>query len=67
MTKREPTVGMTLRVSVRVRDAYAAVADRANLIALRKGESAKVTVQDVLRHRLESLPLLKSKNRSDGD
>lgn len=56
-----PTIGMTLRMSVRVHQAYSSIANRANLLALRRGEPAKVTVQDVLRHRLESLPLLKSK------
>lgn len=61
MAKRsnEPTMGMTLRMSIRVFHAYSEIADRANMAALRKGEPARFTVQDVLRHRLESLPLLK--------
>jgi hypothetical protein len=56
--KSGETVGMTLRVSVEVRDAYSRIADRANLIAIRHGGHANTTVQDVMRHRLNSLPFV---------
>jgi hypothetical protein len=59
LSKIRATVGITLRLPKRVLQAYAAIADRANLLDLKTGGRGRKTVQDIMRHRLASLPLLK--------
>jgi hypothetical protein len=54
------TVGITLRISKRVLAGYTKIALRANSIAVKKGCMANLTVQDVIRHRLASLPFIKA-------
>ena len=61
------TVGITLRVSKRVFRAYAAIADRANLLDLKTGGRGRKTVQDIMRHRLASLPLLRQGKETQSD
>lgn len=56
-SKNGDTVGITLRIPRHVLEAYKKIADRANLIALRQGGHATTTAQDVMRHRLQSLPV----------
>ena len=55
------TVGITLRLDKQVLDMYNKIALRANIIKTNEGGRGDVTAQDVIRHRLESLPLLKIK------
>lgn len=55
-------VGITLRLPVRLLAAYTRVANRANLIELQKGAPGMKTAQDVMRHRLASLPAVKAAN-----
>lgn len=54
-------VGLTLRVDRRVLAVYSRIAVRANAIRVRHGERGDVTAQDIMRHRLESLPILKKR------
>ena len=60
-SKDGETVGITLRLPVRVLDAYSKIASRANMIDLKKNGKGGLSVQDVMRHRLASLPVLKNK------
>ena len=60
-SKSGETVGITLRLPRDVLEAYSDIANRANLIALGQGGPARTTVQDVMRHRLQSLPYIKAK------
>lgn len=55
------TVGITLRLDKQVLDMYNKIALRANTIKTNDGGRGDVTAQDIIRHRLESLPLLKIK------
>ena len=55
------TVGITLRLDKRVLDMYNQIALRANTIKINDGGRGDVTAQDIIRHRLESLPLLRVK------
>lgn len=60
------TEGITLRLPKTLLQAYAEIANRANLIDLKNGGRGKMTVQDVLRHRLASLPLLMVRAKREG-
>lgn len=53
------TVGITLRLDKRVLETYIQIAFRANAIRIQNGGRGNVTVQDIMRHRLGSLPMLK--------
>ena len=55
------TVGTTLRIDKLVWHEYECIALRANLIENKKGRPGKLTAQDVIRHRLYNLPLVKAK------
>lgn len=59
VSKTGETVGITLRLPKTVLAAYSDIANRANMMALQKGQKATTTVQDVMRHRLASLPWLR--------
>lgn len=54
------TVGITLRLDKRVLEMYAKIAFRANEIRIKNGNRGDVTAQDIIRHRLSSLPILKA-------
>lgn len=53
------TVGITLRLPVLVLEEYSRIASRANMIDLKKNGTGGLSAQDVMRHRLASLPVLK--------
>lgn len=52
------TVGITLRVPRELYETYLDIAKRASLIDLKKGGRGMKTAQDVMRHRLASLPVV---------
>lgn len=54
------TVGITLRLDKRLLEIYNKIALRASAIKIREDGIGRVTAQDVIRHRLESLPILKN-------
>lgn len=60
-SKDGETVGITLRLPVRVLEAYEKIASKANMIDLKKNGKGGLSAQDVMRHRLASLPVLKTK------
>lgn len=60
------TVGITLRIPVRLLAIYDKIAARANLIDLKRGGVGRLSAQDVMRHRLASLPLAKIQGEVDG-
>ena len=60
-TNHGETVGITLRLDKKVLTMYNQIALRANIIKTNKGGRGDVTAQDVIRHRLESLPVLRIK------
>ncbi len=60
-SKNGKTIGITLRVPTEVITVYDDIAARANLIDLKRGGAGGMTAQDVMRHRLASLPLVKMK------
>ena len=51
------TIGITLRVPMALLTVYDNIAVRANIIDLKRGGAGGVTAQEVMRHRLASLPL----------
>lgn len=59
------TVGITLRVPVTLLAVYDRIASRANLIDLKSGGVGRLSAQDVMRHRLASLPLAKQQGEAD--
>jgi hypothetical protein len=61
--KKGKTVGITLRIRTDVLEVYANIAHRANTIALESQEGGRGlhTAQDVMRHRLISLPEVAAK------
>lgn len=59
------TVGITLRVPVWLLSVYDKIAARANLIDLKGGGAGRLTAQDVMRHRLSSLPLATRQGETD--
>lgn len=59
------TVGITLRIPIVLLAVYDKIAARANLIDLKKGGAGRLTTQDVMRHRLASLPLMKRQGDTD--
>jgi hypothetical protein len=59
-SKNGVTVGITLRLPQAVLEAYDMVAQRANGIALAQGSRVKLSAQDVMRHRLQSMPFVKN-------
>jgi hypothetical protein len=59
------TVGITLRLTARLLDVYDGIAARANMIDLKRGGRGQLTAQDVMRHRLASLPLAKAALQAD--
>lgn len=61
INKDGTTMGVTLRLVVFVFQEYARIANRANLIEINKGRKGSLTAQDVMRHRLYSLPVIKAK------
>jgi hypothetical protein len=58
-SKQGDTVGITLRLPKKVLDRYQDIAARANLLDLKRGGKGLVTAQDVMRHRLASIPGVK--------
>lgn len=68
MTNRDAgeTEGITLRLDKKVLAAYRQIASRANLIQLQNGGKGQLTAQDVMRHRLSSLPLIKNRLKGSG-
>jgi len=60
------TVGITLRLDKRVLDVYNRLALRANAFRVRNGRRGDLTAQDMIRHRLESIPLLRNGRKSRG-
>ena len=63
-SKNSGTVGITLRLPQEVLEAYEMVAQRAKGIALAKGSRKKLSAQDVMRHRLLSMPFVKNNANS---
>lgn len=59
------TKGITLRLDKQVLESYRRIALRANKIALEKGSSQALTPQDVMRHRLESLPFVRTQRKGN--
>jgi hypothetical protein len=57
------TIGITLRLNKDVLEAYQFIANKANALDLKNGGRGNMTVQDVIRHRLSSLPLLKRRGK----
>lgn len=55
------TVGITLRIDKWLLRAYSEIAHRANDRRLRKGQPGNLSAQDVMRHRLGSLPVIKAR------
>lgn len=60
------TVAITLRVSKKVLAMYAKIALRANGFRVNNGKRGNVTAQDIMRHRLSSLPGLKLERNVKG-
>lgn len=60
-SKDRRTVGITLRLDKRVLQEYSKIASRANLIEIQNGRPGRYTAQDIMRHRLSTLPSLKKK------
>lgn len=67
------TVGITLRLPRALYEAYLDIARRATIIDLKRGGQGAKTAQDVMRHRLASLPFVVArhaktarKSHSDG-
>ncbi len=52
------TVGITLRIPRALYEIYVEITNRANLIDLKQGGRGNKTAQDVMRHRLASLPVV---------
>lgn len=61
LSKGGATVGITLRLPKGVLEVYADIANRANSIELKQGGRGLNTAQDVMRHRLASLPAVTRK------
>lgn len=57
--QKQETIAITLRLPVRVLVAYDEVAKRANMNNLKSGGKGGLSSQDVIRHRLASLPFVK--------
>ncbi len=57
---------VTLRMDVCVLQVYAEIALRANHQRVLRGESGNLTAQDVLRHRLGSLPVVQLRSFKRG-
>lgn len=57
------TVGISLRLDACVLQKYERIAARANLIAVKNGGKGGLSAQDVMRHRLGSLPVVKGASR----
>lgn len=58
--------GIALRLSEKTIGIYERIAHRANGIALKNGKPANYTKQDVMRHRLEKLPLAQAETSHSG-
>lgn len=65
-SKDGSTVGITLRLDKRIFQEYQKIASRANLIRINNGQSGGITAQDVMRHRLASLPVLRKLFKQEG-
>lgn len=65
-SKDGKTVGITLRLDRLVLQEYSRIASRANLIEIKKGRPGGYTAQDIMRHRLNSLPSVKRQLGKEG-
>lgn len=67
-SNRVKTEGITLRLGANLLDYYREVAKRANLLKLKQNSAGPLlTVQDVMRHRLASLPGFKIQEMCNSD
>lgn len=66
------TVGITLRLPRALYETYSDIAKRASIIDIKNGGQGMKTAQDVMRHRLASLPVVvarqaKAAKKTPGD
>lgn len=55
-SKDGDTVGFTMRLKKTTFDRYTILASQANLQEIKQGRIGRVTAQDIMRERLDSLP-----------